>query len=182
MEYFARIPLFKALTDLEMYKEVSPETDDAARAQAGALMALYNVRYFITTPPIPGRFPYQDTWQRTEQYALDVLPLDPNPIWQAEGYRVYRVNQPAIALPFRLDLGTPGNEPYLGEGWDARRTSSPTTQRQTGPHRRLQTSTSRCPRTTGMPAPAARARRTSCGWQWRRWLTRARRPRRSGSR
>ncbi len=79
MEYFARIPLFKALTDLEMYKDVAPEVDAAARAQAGSLMALYDVRYLVTTPPIAGRYPYQDTWQRTEQYALDVLPVDPQP-------------------------------------------------------------------------------------------------------
>ncbi len=125
MEYFARIPLFRAITDLEMYKEVDPETDKAARAQAADLMALYNIRYFITTPPIPGRFPYQDTWQRTEAYAKEVLPLDPNPVWQADGYAVYRVNQPEIVLPFRIDLGTPGNEPYLGMGWDVRTDEQP---------------------------------------------------------
>ena len=99
MDYFARIPLFRALTDLEMYREVSPETDAAAREQAGDLMALYDVRYFITTPPIPGRYPYQDTWQRTEDYALDVLPLEKPAVWEQDGYRVYRVNQPAVSLP-----------------------------------------------------------------------------------
>jgi len=118
MDYFARIPLFKALTDLEMYREVSPETDAAARKQAGDLMALYDVRYFITTPPIPGRFPYQDTWQRTEDYALDVLPLEKPPVWEQDGYRAYRVIQPAVASPFRLDLGVSGAEPYVGGGWD----------------------------------------------------------------
>jgi hypothetical protein len=118
MDYFARIPLFKALTDLEMYREVSPETDAAARKQAGDLMALYDVRYFITTPPIPGRFPYQDTWQRTEDYALDVLPLEKVPVWEQDGYRAYRVIQPAVASPFRLDLGVSGAEPYVGGGWD----------------------------------------------------------------
>jgi hypothetical protein len=119
MEYFSRIPLFKAITGLEMYEDVAPEVDAAARAQAADLMALFNVRYFITTPPIPGRYPYQDTWQRTEQYALDVLPVDPAPVWEADGYRVYRVNPAPVALPFRIDLGAPGNEPYLGDGWDA---------------------------------------------------------------
>ena len=118
MDYFARIPLFRALTDLEMYREVSPETDAAARKQAGDLMALYDVRYFITTPPIPGRFPYQDTWQRTEDYALDVLPLEKPPVWEQDGYRAYRVIQPAVASPFRLDLGVSGAEPYVGGGWD----------------------------------------------------------------
>jgi len=118
MAYFERIPLFRALTDLEMYRVVSPETDAAARGQAAALMALYDVRYFITTPPIPGRYPYQDTWRRTEAYALDVLPLEKPPLWEADGYRVYRVVQPPAAFPFRLDLGAAGVEPYVGDGWD----------------------------------------------------------------
>jgi hypothetical protein len=118
MDYFARIPLFRALTDLEMYRDVSPEVDAAARAQAGDLMSLYDVRYFITTPPIPGRYPYQDTWQRTEEYALDVLPLEKPAFWEGDGYRAYRIKQPPIPFPFRLDLGTPGTEPYLGQGWD----------------------------------------------------------------
>ncbi|MGQ9490219.1 MAG: interleukin-like EMT inducer domain-containing protein [Anaerolineae bacterium] len=118
MAYFARIPLFKAITDLEMYRDVAPELDAAARAQAAQLMALYNVRYFITTPPIPGRYPYQDTWQRTEAYALEVLPLEKPAVWEQDGYRVYRVRQPELAWPFRVDLGVPGVEPYLGQGWD----------------------------------------------------------------
>ena len=118
MDYFARIPLFRALTDLEMYREVSPETDAATREQAGDLMALYDVRYFITTPPIPGRYPYQDTWQRTEDFALDVLPLEKPAVWEQDGYRAYRVIQPAVSLPFRVDLGVSGAEPYVGGGWD----------------------------------------------------------------
>jgi len=119
MEYFGRIPLFKALTDLEMYKPVAPATDSAARDQAAALMALFDVRYIVTTPPIPGRYPYQDTWRETEAYALDVLPLEKPAFWEQDGYSAYRVNQPAIPNPFRLDLGTPGAEPYLGEGWSS---------------------------------------------------------------
>ena len=118
LDYFARIPLFRALTDLELYREVSPETDAAARQQAGDLMALYDVRYFVTTPPIPGRYPYQDTWQRTEDYALDVLPLEKPAVWEQDGYRAYRVIQPAVSFPFRVDLGVSGAEPYVGGGWD----------------------------------------------------------------
>ncbi len=125
MDYFARIPLFRALTDLELYREVSPETDAAARKQAGDLMALYDVRYFITAPPIPGRFPYQDTWKRTEDYALDVLPLEKPPVWEQDGYRAYRVIQPAVPFPFRLDLGVSGAEPYVGGGWDYGATEQP---------------------------------------------------------
>jgi hypothetical protein len=118
MDYFAHIPLFQALTDLEMYRDVPPEVDAAARAQAGDLMSLYDVRYLITTPPIPGRYPYQDTWQQTEAYALDVLPLEKPAFWEGNGYRAYRVKQPPIPLPFHLDLGSAGTEPYLGQGWD----------------------------------------------------------------
>jgi hypothetical protein len=125
MDYFARIPLFQALTGLEMYQDVPAEVDAAARAQAGDLMSLYDVRYFITTPPIPGRYPYQDTWQRTEEYALDVLPLEKPAFWEKDGYRAYRVVQPPIAFPFRLDLGTPGTEPYLGQGWDIHSDETP---------------------------------------------------------
>jgi len=125
MDYFARIPLFKALTDLEMYQQPSPEVDAAARAQAGDLMALYDVRYFITTPPIPGRYPYQDTRQQTEAYALDVLPLEKPAFWEQDGYRAYRVIQPQVPFPFRIDLGTAGLEPYVGGGWDYRTDEQP---------------------------------------------------------
>ena len=125
MGYFARIPLFRALTDLELYRPVDPQTDAAARAGAGPLMSLYDVRYFVTTPPIPGRFPYQDTWKRTEEYALDVLPLEKPAVWEQDGYRAYRVVQPSIAFPFRVDVGTPGAEPYLGGGWDVRTDEQP---------------------------------------------------------
>jgi hypothetical protein len=125
MDYFARIPLFKALTDLEMYRDPSPEVDAAARAQAADLMALYDVRYLITSPPIPGRYPYQDTWQRTEAYALDVLPVEQTAFWEGDGYRAYRVKQPEIPFPFRADAGAPGAEPYLGQGWDVRTDEQP---------------------------------------------------------
>lgn len=125
MEYFRRIPLFKALTDLEMYQPVDAQTDAAARAGAADLMALYDVRYFVTTPPIAGRYPYQDTAGRTEAYALEVLPLEKPALWEAEGYRAYRVIAPAVALPFRVDVGVAGAEPYLGAGWDVRTDEQP---------------------------------------------------------
>ncbi len=125
MGYFGRIPLFQAITELEAYREPAPEVAAAARAQAGALMALYDVRYFVTTPAIPGRYPYQDTWQRTEAYALDVLPLEKPALWEQDGYRVYRVVQPELRSPFRVDLGAAGAEPYLGQGWDVRADETP---------------------------------------------------------
>ncbi len=125
MEYFARVPLFKALTDLEMYRPVDPQTDAAARAGAANLMALYNVRYFITTPPIAGRYPYQDTAARTEAYALEVLPLEKPAFWEGNGYRAYRVIPAAVTLPWRVDVGVMGAEPHLGAGWDVRTDEQP---------------------------------------------------------
>ena len=125
MDYFARIPLFKALTDLEMYRPVDAQTDAAARAGAASLMALYDVRYFITTPPIPGRYPYQDTARQTEAYALEVLPLEKPAFWEGDGYKAYRVTQGALAFPFRVDVGTAGAEPYLARGWDVRTDEQP---------------------------------------------------------
>jgi hypothetical protein len=125
MDYFARIPLFKALTDLEMYRPVDPQTDAAARASAASLMALYDVRYFITTPPIPGRYPYQDTARQTEAYALEVLPLEKPAFWEGDGYKAYRVIQGALTLPFRVDVGRSGAELYLARGWDVRPDEQP---------------------------------------------------------
>ena len=125
MDYFERIPLFKALTDLEMYRDVPPELDAAARSQAADLMALYDVRYLITSPPISGRYPYQDTWKRTEDYTLEVLPIEQPAFWEADGYRAYRMQQPEIAFPLRVDVGAPGAEPYLGGGWDVRTDEQP---------------------------------------------------------
>jgi hypothetical protein len=117
MAYFRHIPLFRALTDLELYQDVPQEVDQAARAQAGALMALYDVRYLITYPPVPGGYPYYDTWQRTQDYALSVIPVEQPAFWEANGVKAYRVRQPSIPFPFRLDLGTANLEPYLGQGW-----------------------------------------------------------------
>ena len=118
MDYFRRIPLFQALTDLEMYQDVPPAVDAAARTQAGALATLYNIHYLVTFPPVPGRYPYQDTWQRVQDYALKVLPVEPEPFWQNDGVRAYRIVPPPVPSPFHLDLG-PGAEAYLGQGWDA---------------------------------------------------------------
>lgn len=117
--YFERLPLFQALTGLEMYQTPSPDVDAAARAQAAELMTLFDVKYLVVTPPIPGRYPYVDTWQDTRAYALDVLPLDPQPVVEADGYQVFRVQAPAPALPFVLDFGSQDTQPYRGDGWSA---------------------------------------------------------------
>jgi hypothetical protein len=117
MEYFGRIPLFGALAGLELYREPDEETDAAARAQAAELMLLYDVRYLVVLPPIPGRWPYQDTYARTWEYARDVLPLEPEPFYDLDGVRAYRIVQPELLFPFEVDLGTQWARPYRGEGW-----------------------------------------------------------------
>ncbi|MDH7485165.1 MAG: interleukin-like EMT inducer domain-containing protein [Anaerolineae bacterium] len=117
MEYFRRVPLFRALADVEMYREPDAETDAAARAQAAGLMQLYDVRYLVVLPPIPGRWPYQDTYARTWQYARQVLPLESEPFYDQDGVRAYRVLQPMLTFPLEIDLGTQAAWPNRGAGW-----------------------------------------------------------------
>ena len=117
MEYFGRIPLFRAIADVELYREPDPGLDSAARLQAQELMLLYDVRYLIVFPPIKGRWPYQDTYERTWSYASEVLPIEDNPFYDEDGVRAYRVQQPALFLPMQVDIGTGQALPYRGPGW-----------------------------------------------------------------
>lgn len=116
-EYFERLPLLQAITGLEMYQPPDAATDQAARAQAAELMALWNVRYLAVNPPVAGRYPYTDTWQMTQNYALEVIPVDPQPLWDADGVQVYAVQQADVPFPFELDLGSRNTDPYRGPGW-----------------------------------------------------------------
>ncbi len=117
-DYFERLPLFQALTGLEMYQAPTPALDQAARNQAAALMTLLNVRYLVVNPPVPGRYPYADTWQAARDYALQVLPVDPQPLFETDGVQVYRVQAPPPPLPFVLDFGNQDTLPYRGDHWD----------------------------------------------------------------
>ncbi len=118
-DYFERLPLFQALTGLEMYQAPSPVLDQAARAQATELMTLYDVRYLVVNPPVAGRFPYADTWQATRDYALQILPIaGPALPTGPDGVQVFRIAAPPPALPFRLDFGAQETLAYRGEGWD----------------------------------------------------------------
>ncbi len=118
-EYFERLPLLQAITGIEMYQPPDEATDQAARASAAELMALWNVRYLAFNPPVSGRYPYTDTWQATQDYVLDVVPVDPEPVWDADGVRVYAVQQPDVPFPFELDLGSRNTDAYRGPGWSA---------------------------------------------------------------
>ncbi len=117
MEYFRRLPLFQAITEVEFGQPVSPEVDAAARAQAAELMYLYDVRYLVILPPIPGRYPYADTYAATRDYVLGLLPVEPEPLYDEGGVQAYRIRQPAGRAGFELDLGTGHSAAYRGEGW-----------------------------------------------------------------
>lgn len=117
MEYFRRLPLFQAIAKVEFGQPVPPEVDMAARAQAAELMYLYDVRYLIILPPIPGRYPYADTYAATREYVLGLLPVAPEPFYDEGGVQAYRIRQPAGRADFELDLGTGHSAAYRGEGW-----------------------------------------------------------------
>ena len=116
-EYYAGIPFFKALTDLELYQPVDAAARRQAAAQGPALAYLYDLRYVVVNPPVPGRPPYSDTWQEAERFVLETLPLDKTPLYDQAGLRVYRVQQPPAQDGFEVDAGAAGWEPYRGEGW-----------------------------------------------------------------
>jgi hypothetical protein len=116
-DYFTRIPLFRALTEVELYRQPDAETLARARAQAGELMTLYDVRYLVVHEPIPLRYPYVDTMPATRDLAFALLPLDPNPVASGDGATAYRVDQPPLPDPLHVDFGDWTAAPYRGEGW-----------------------------------------------------------------
>jgi len=115
--YFARIPIFKSITGLEMYQEVSPEQREQDRRLAPEVAYFFDLRYVILHPALPGRLPYADTQARTEAYVRQVLPLEPQPFYAQDGVVAYRVRQPAAQSDLRLDIGTEAALLYQGEGW-----------------------------------------------------------------
>ncbi len=117
-EYYASIPFFQALAGIELYQPADPALVRQAAEQAPALAYLYDLRYVVVHPPVPGRPPYSDTWDEAEQFVLQTMPLDPTPVYAQGGLRVYRVLQPPAQDGFRVDAGTAGWEIYRGEGWD----------------------------------------------------------------
>ncbi len=116
-DYFTRIPLFRALTDTELYREVDDETLARAQAQAGELATLFDVRYLIVHEPIPLRYPYVDTMPAARDMAFSLLPVHPSPVASGDGATVYKVIQPPVPDPLRIDFGDWTSAPYRGEGW-----------------------------------------------------------------
>lgn len=115
-DYFLRLPFFQAIVSAETYREISPELETRARAQALELASLYNIRYLVVLPPTPGRPPYSDTYTRTLELVEEILPAEP--YLEGDGAKVYRVRIPPPVSRLEIDFGTEEALPHLGEGWD----------------------------------------------------------------
>ena len=115
-DYFARLPLVSAITRQEFGQAPDAATLAAARAQAADLITLWDVRYLLTLPPVPGRPPYSDHWQASQQLALDLIPHSPEPISDEGGLTAWGV-QPGTPLPLALDFGATNTDLWRAEGW-----------------------------------------------------------------
>ncbi|NLE77216.1 MAG: hypothetical protein GX605_10765 [Chloroflexi bacterium] len=116
-DYYARLPLFSAAADLQLYREPAPETVAKAQAQAADLLYLYDVCYLAVNPAVPGRLPYADTRDRAAQFMRQVVPLEPTPVYDGDGLVVYRTRQAEPQSGFRVDLGDEAAWMYQGPGW-----------------------------------------------------------------
>ncbi len=116
-DYFAGIPLFKAITAAELYQTVDAPTLAQARQQAADLMTLYNIKYLAIHDPIPHRKPYEDTYAATRDLTLSLIPHQPQPAYQSPGVEVFGVTPAPIPNPLTLDFGDWTSAPYRGEGW-----------------------------------------------------------------
>jgi hypothetical protein len=116
-DYFANIPLFKAVTETELYRDVAEITLEQARTQAAELMTLYNIKYLVIHNPLPHRKPYEDTYLATRNLALDLIPHQPDPIYQSSGVTAYALTQAPIPNPHTINFGDWTSDPYRGDGW-----------------------------------------------------------------
>ncbi|HHB90098.1 MAG TPA: hypothetical protein ENK60_02185 [Anaerolineae bacterium] len=116
-DYFARLPLVAAIASVQAGHDPAPEVLNAARAQAHEVITLWGVRYLMLMPPVPGRLPYADTWQASQQLALDLIPHTPEPILDDGRIRIYGV-EPGAPLPLRVDFGARNTDLWRAEGWD----------------------------------------------------------------
>ncbi len=116
-DYYAHIPLFYTLTETELYRNVDEITQQRARLQAAELMTLYNVKYLVIHEPLPHRKPYEDTYLATRKIALDLIPHQPEPVYESPGVQAFAVQQAEVPDPLTLDFGDWRSDPYRGEGW-----------------------------------------------------------------
>jgi len=115
-DYFARLPLVQAIAEAEAGHPVDDATLAAARAQAQDVITLWGVRYLMTLPPVPGRQPYDHTWQASQQTALELIPHSATPIIDDGSIQIYGV-EPGAPLPLALDFGAQNTDLWRAEGW-----------------------------------------------------------------
>ena len=115
-DYFARLPFVQAITRQEFGEEPDDITLAAAEAQADDLIDLWGVRYIMLLPPVPGRYPYADNWQTSQQLALDLIPHSAEPIIDDGSIRIYAV-EPGAPLPLELDCSASAQHRRLARGW-----------------------------------------------------------------
>jgi len=117
-DYFARLPFVQAITRQEFGEAPDTVTLAAAQAQSDDLINLWGVRYIMLLPPVPGRYPYADNWQASQQLALDLMPHSAEPIIDDGSIRIYAV-EPDEPLPLDLDFGSTITDAWRGDGWSA---------------------------------------------------------------
>lgn len=115
-DYFSRLPLVQALTQQESGQPPDADTLSAARDQVDELLALWGVRYLLLLPAVAGRLPYADTWQSSQELALDLIPHNSDELLDDGQVRVYGV-EPGPPLPLDLDFGGRVTDAWRGEGW-----------------------------------------------------------------
>ncbi len=116
-DYFDRLSLFHSLTEIELYRDVSPETRARDQRDAPALMAFFDIRYLVVNAAPANRVPFADTRAATLEYARAVLPLGEK-IYDRDGVVAYHVNQAAVPSAQRIDFGTDAALLYQADGWD----------------------------------------------------------------
>jgi hypothetical protein len=116
-DYFRQAPILESLIALQTYGEVDAERRAADRDTAAEFLRFYDIRYVVAAPGVPGRPPYVDTRDEALAYVEEVLPL--TRVYDAEGWVVFRVEQPPLPAGFEADLGSGELRAAmaLGEGW-----------------------------------------------------------------
>lgn len=115
-EYFQRAPILSTLLALEDYKPLEDETIARDKQLANEVVKFFDLRYLVVNPAIPGRPPYEDNRARVLEYLAQVLPLGEK-ISDANGLVAYRIQQPPLAIPYKIDFGQNNALLYQGYGW-----------------------------------------------------------------
>ncbi|MGD8627090.1 MAG: interleukin-like EMT inducer domain-containing protein, partial [Anaerolineae bacterium] len=118
-DYFRQQPILESLITIETYGQVEAERRAADRAAAGEFVGFYDLRYVVVAPGVPGRPPYVDTRDEAVAYVEEVLPVSLPPIYDQDGWRLYRIELPPPEPGYRVDLGSRESaaRQALGEGW-----------------------------------------------------------------